>query len=115
MKSTGQKTEAITKTTILTTDTLQKKAAATEKSAQKAWLDYEKKSAAYEDAWKQKLDKITLLGLLSAAKIAKFTYKIKRTEHKLAKANWKASSKADKKSVEKTTKVKKGDAEAQAQ
>ena len=116
MKNTDQKSENTSKTNSPATDALHKKVVAAEKSTQKAWADYEKKSEAYEEGLKQQSDKITLLGLLAAAKIAKFTYKIKRTEHKLAKANWKVASKADKKSAEKPVKadakVKKASPEA---
>jgi len=103
MKNTDQKSESSTNTSSTATDMLQKKVVSAEKSAQKAWEDHEKKVAAYEDALKQQSDKITLLGYLAATKIAKFTYKIKRVEYKLAKANWKA----DKKAAEKPGKVAK--------
>lgn len=75
--------------------TLQKKAAAAEKSVQKAWAEYETKSAAYHEAMKNPADKIAVLELKIAAKTAKLTHKIKRMEHKLAKAQWKAAAKAD--------------------
>ena len=83
------------------TQALHKKAEAAEKSAQNAWADYEAQHAAYEEALKHPADKAALLTLWAAAKIAKLTYKIRRTEHKLAKAQWKASAKSDKKAVEK--------------
>ncbi len=102
MKDIEQKSEGSPKAISPAAESLHNKVIAAEKSVQKAWADFEKKSAAYEDALKQSSDKITLLGLLASTKIAKFTYKIKRTEHKLAKATWKAALKTDKKSVEKS-------------
>jgi len=71
---------------------------AKEKLVEKAKAAYEEKVAAFEQALKQHADKITIKGLVAAAKIAKLTFKIKKIEHKLAKANWKASSKPAKKS-----------------
>lgn len=83
------------------TDALHKKLVAAEKSVETARAAYEQKSAAYEAGLKQHADKITMLGLLAAAKIAKLNIKIKRLEHKLAKATWKAAVKTDKKAAEK--------------
>lgn len=83
------------------TDALHKKLVAAEKGMETARTVYEQKSAAYEAGLKQHLDKITLLGLLASAKIAKLNIKIKRLEYKLAKTTWKAAVKADKKAAEK--------------
>jgi hypothetical protein len=82
-------------------DALQLKVTATEKNADKAWEVYKKKAAIYEDALKKQVDKLQLKTLLTAAKIAKYTYKIKNLEHKLARLHCKAASKASKKKVEK--------------
>ncbi|GEM_PF-1300835 len=68
-----------------------------EAQVEKAWEAYKQKMAEYENALKQNAEKISLKRLLAAAKIAKFTYKIKSIEHKLAKASWKAETKVDKK------------------
>jgi hypothetical protein len=87
-----------------TTSVLQKKVAGAEKNAQKSWEDYEKKAAAYELAGKQSAEKITLIELKTAAKIAKLQYKIKHNELKLAKALLKLSTKSDKKSAQKASK-----------
>ncbi len=100
MKDIEQKSEGSPKAISPAAESLHNKVIAAEKSVQKAWADFEKKSAAYEDALKQSPDKITLFGLLASAKIAKFTYKIKRTEYKLAKTTWKAALKTDKTAVE---------------
>jgi len=81
-------------------NTLQLKVTSTEKGAEKAWEAYKKKAAIYEDALKQHVEKLPLKTLLAAAKIAKYTYKIKNLEHKLAKLHCKAASKASKKKVE---------------
>lgn len=69
----------------------------TEKQLEKAKDAYKQKMEAYEAAEKQNAEKITLKRLQAAAKIAKLTYKIKGVEHKLAKANFKASTKVEKK------------------
>lgn len=81
----------------LPTDTRPVEVRTTEKQLEKAWEAYKQKMDAYEAAGKQHTDKIGLKRLLAAAKIAKLTYKIKGVEHKLAKANWKASAKLEKK------------------
>ncbi len=88
---------------VKTTDTaaLHKKLEAAEKNVETARAVYEQKSAACEAGLKQHLDKITLLGLLASARIAKLNIKIKRLEYKLARATWKAAMKADKKAAEK--------------
>lgn len=82
-------------------DTLHKKMAAAEKNVETARTACEQKSAAYETGLKQHADKITLLGLLASAKIAKLNLKIKRLEFKLARATWKAAVKSEKKSAAK--------------
>jgi hypothetical protein len=79
-------------------ETLQNKLATAVKNVEKAWEAYKKKAASYEKAVKEQTDKMGLKHLLSAAKIAKFTYKIKVVEHKLAKAILKAAHKSGKKS-----------------
>jgi predicted nucleic acid-binding Zn-ribbon protein len=86
--------------------TLQNNLKKAAKNLEKAWEAYEKKAASYEEADKQEKDKMGIKRLLSAAKIAKFTYKIKVVEHKLAKAILKAANKADKKSGKETAKFK---------
>lgn len=97
-----QKPNLKKQTAVKTTPTnaLQLKVAATEKNAEKAWEIYKKKAAIYEEAFKQHVEKLQLKTLLSAAKIAKYTYKIKNLEHKLARLHCKAASKASKKKVE---------------
>ncbi len=70
---------------------------ATQKNVEKAWTAYLAKEAAYKDAVKQHAEKILLKSLLAAAKIEHLTFKIKKIEHKLAKAKWKSASKAGKK------------------
>lgn len=104
MKNTDQKSKVSLASSSPAADTLQNKVAATEKSVQKAWTDYEKKNTAYEDALNQQSDKITLAGLRAATKIARFVYKIKRVEHKLAKVDLKALVKATKKAEQKASK-----------
>lgn len=99
MKNSVHKTQNAALPNAPIADALHKKVIAAEKSVQKARADYEQKSAAYEAGLKQESDKPTLRSLKAAAKIAKLTLKIRRTEHKLAKSNWKASEKLDKKSA----------------
>lgn len=70
---------------------------AAEKQLEKAKDVYKQKMEAYEAAEKQNAEKIILKRLQAAAKIAKLTYKIKGVEYKLAKSNWKASTKVEKK------------------
>lgn len=70
---------------------------AKEKNVEKAWVAYQEKDAAFELALKEHADKTILKGLLASAKIARLTYKIEKIKHKLAKATWKASAKAEKK------------------
>ncbi len=77
---------------------LQLKVSSAEAQVEKTWEAYKQQAAEYEEAVKQNAEKINLKRLLAAAKIAKFTYKIKCIEYKLAKANLKAASKIDKKS-----------------
>lgn len=100
MKNKEQHTKKAVVANNPSTSALFAQLSATEKQLDKACAAYDQKVAAYEEAEKQHSDKITLRGLLAAVKIAKFTYKIKRIEHKLAKTNWKAASKADKKAVQ---------------
>lgn len=104
MKNTDQKSKVNPASSSPAANTLQNKVTTTEKSVQKAWTDYEKKNAAYEDALNHESDKITLAGLQAAAKIARFVYKIKRVEHKLAKVDLKALLKANKKAEQKAGK-----------
>lgn len=101
-KALNNKKEAVIKTAP--SDTLQSKVAAAAKSVENALESYKKKDAAWEHAWKEQGDKMELKRLLAAAKIAKFTYKIKVIEHKLAKANLKAANKASKKTVKEASK-----------
>jgi hypothetical protein len=86
-------------------ETLQNKLATAIKNVEKAWEAYKKKAASYEKAVKEQTDKMGLKHLLSAAKVAKFTYKIKVVEHKLAKAIFKATHNAGNKSGKEAIKV----------
>lgn len=104
MKDSSQKVSNKPKSTPSAHDSLHEQVIAAEKSVQKARADYDKKSTAYEDALKQQSDKITILSLQVAAKIARWTFKIKRMQYKLAKANWKAAEKAGKKAELKASK-----------
>lgn len=101
MKKDKKQSKGAPKVKTPDTDALHKKLVAAEKSVETARAAYEQKSAAYEAGLKQHADKITLLGLLASAKIAKLNIKIKRLEYKLAKATWKAAVKTDKKAAEK--------------
>lgn len=102
-KALNTKKQAILETPP--TGTLQSKASTAEKSVEKAWEAYKKKEAAYDEASKESGDKMGLKRLLAAAKIARFTYKIKVVEHKLAKAILKATNKAGKKSGKEDSKA----------
>lgn len=101
MKKDKKQSKNAPKIKMPDTDVLHKKLVAADKGMEAARTVYEQKSAAYEAGLKQHLDKITLLGLLASAKIAKLNIKIKRLEYKLAKASWKAAVKADKKAADK--------------
>ncbi|MBC7776929.1 MAG: hypothetical protein H7246_15965 [Phycisphaerae bacterium] len=97
MKVKKQTTKKHAATSTPSADALFAQVTATEKNAEQAWQACEEKETAYEQALKQHTDKTALKGLLAAAKIARLSYKIKKIEHKLAKANWKSASKSDKK------------------
>lgn len=100
MKKDMKQSKNVPKSNKPDTLALHKKLMAAEKSVETARAACEQKSAAYEDGLKQHADKITLLGLLASARIAKLNIKIKRLEYKLARATWKAAVKADKKAAE---------------
>jgi hypothetical protein len=104
MKNTDQKSKVSPASSSPAANALQNKVTTTEKSVQKAWTDYEKKNAAYEDAFNLQADKITLAGLWAAAKIARFVHKIKRVEYKMAKVNLKDFVKSAKKAEQKANK-----------
>ena len=76
---------------------LHKKVINTQKAAEKALADYNKKLAACEEASDKKLDKSAVYELVAALKIAKYTHKIKKTEYKLAKKALKAAGKKEQK------------------
>jgi hypothetical protein len=80
------------------------KAASTQKSLAKALESFEKASAVLHELLKKGENKIAILEGQSALKIARFTHKIKKTEHKLAKALLKIAEKDLKKSAQKVAK-----------
>lgn len=96
MKKTAQEQP---EQTTKNADGLYKTLVNSEKNAKKARTDYEKKRQTFDEALKTDADKLTLHTLWSAVKIAKYTYKIKRVEFKLAKLTWKTATKADKKTA----------------
>ncbi len=83
---------------------LQDKLYNAQKAVDKALAGYKKASTAVEEAFHKGEDKIVLLQHHAALKIARFTHKIKKTEHKLAKALLKATEKELKKAAEKEAK-----------
>ncbi len=80
--------------------TFYKKSETAKKAAAKALISYEKQLAACEEARDKKLDKNAIFELVTALKIAKFVWKIKKTEQKLAKHHLKAAEKAAPKTTE---------------
>jgi len=105
MKRTTKKSE---KTEPNQSSELQKLTLNTEKAkkaADRAYINYEKKSAAYLKCHEEGSDKTASFQLAAAMKIARFTYKIKRIELKLAKVELKTVKKALKKAAQKAPKA----------
>ena len=78
---------------------LRKKIAALKKAVARTFAAYEKQFKICEEASHKKMEKGEAFNLRSALKIAKFTYKIKKTELKIAKNALKNAEKAEKKNA----------------
>lgn len=100
MKQLKQQTEKTKKKIAFNLNPLGQKVMAAKKSAEKASADYDAKMAEYETAAENKADKISLARLAAGVKIARYKYKIKRAESKLAKLELKMTRKKEKKEKE---------------
>ncbi|MCC6282008.1 MAG: hypothetical protein IT262_15500 [Saprospiraceae bacterium] len=75
-----------------------------EKAVVKAYSELEKKQSAHKESLQNESDKHVVFQLWSVMRIAKFAFKIKRTELKLAKSDYKFAKKAAKKAGQKANK-----------
>jgi len=104
MKQAKQNTTTTQKSVSPALNTLKQKADSAEKAAEMAYADFEKKQIAYKEALQNEPAKNVFFQIWSAMKIAKLTYKIKRTALKLAKYDHKFAKKAVKKGGQKANK-----------